>query len=197
MVSADNTCESSTTKKLSCADFYPFLFGNQLYVVTQKSEWQMFKKFCFPAVILIGVILFSACSDDNPTEPTDPTISTPNPTLSSIQADPTISTPNPTLSSIQANVFTPGCAFANCHGNSGTQANLNLTNGQSFADLVGVESQLFAPSKRVEAGDGGNSILIKILKGEVSPQMPQGRTPLSNAIIDSIEKWIDNGALNN
>jgi hypothetical protein len=157
MVSADNTCESSTTKKLSCADFYPFLFGNQLYVVTQKSEWQMFKKFCFPAVILIGVILFSACSDDNPTEPTDPTIST----------------PNPTLSSIQANVFTPGCAFANCHGNSGTQANLNLTNGQSFADLVGVESQLFAPSKRVEAGDGGNSILIKILKGEVSPQMPR------------------------
>jgi len=168
-------------KKLSCADFCPFLFGNELYVVTQKSEWQMFEKFYIPAVILITVILLAACDEDNPTEPTDSNVST----------------PNPTLSSIQANVLTPGCTFANCHGNSGTQANLNLTNGQSFANLVGVESQLFAPSKRVEAGDGGNSILIKILKGEVSPQMPQGGAALSNAVIDSIEKWIDNGALDN
>ena len=141
----------------------------------------MFKKFYFPAIILITVVLLSACDEDNPTEP----------------GGSNVSTPNPTLSSIQANIFTPGCASANCHGNSGTQANLNLTNGQSFANLVGVESQLFAPSKRVEAGDGGNSILIKILKGEVNPQMPQGGAALSNAIIDSIEKWIDNGALNN
>ena len=168
-------------KKFSCADFCPLLFSNQLYVGTQKSEWQMFEKFYIPAVILITVILFSACDEDNPTEPSASNVST----------------PNPTLSSIQANVLTPGCAFANCHGNSGTQANLNLTNGQSFANLVGVDSQIFPNSKRVEAGDGGNSILIKILKGEVSPQMPQGRSPLSNAVIDSIEKWIDNGALNN
>ena len=107
----------------------------------------MLKKFCFPPVIIITVILFSACDEDNPTEP-----GTSN-----------VSTPNPTLSSIQANVFTPGCTFANCHGNSGTQANLNLTNGQSFANLVDVDSQLFPSSKRVEASDGGNSILVKIL----------------------------------
>ncbi len=141
----------------------------------------MFKKFCFSALILIIVSLFSACGEDNPTDP----------------GGSNVSAPNPTLSSIQASVFTPSCAFANCHGNSGTQANLNLTNGQSFANLVGVESRLFAPSKRVLAGDGANSILIKILKGEVSPQMPQGRTPISNAIIDTIKKWIDSGALNN
>ena len=141
----------------------------------------MIQNSLFTAAIFIIFILISACSEDNPTEPTDPTIST----------------PNPTLSSIQSNVFTPGCTFSNCHGNSGTQANLNLTSGQSFAKLVGVESQLFAPSKRVEAGDGANSILIKILKGEVTPQMPQGRAKLSNAIIDSIAKWIDNGAMDN
>jgi hypothetical protein len=107
----------------------------------------MFKKYYIPAVILITVILFSACGEDNPTEP----------------GGSNVSTPNPTLSSIQANVFTPGCVFANCHGNSGSKANLNLTNGQSFANLVSVESQLFPPSKRVEAADGENSILIKIL----------------------------------
>ena len=141
----------------------------------------MYKKTYFPAVILITVILLAACDEDNPTEPTDSTVST----------------PNPTLSSIQANVFTPGCALPSCHGNSGTKANLNLTNGQSFANLVGVNSQLFPPSKRVEAGDGANSILIKILKGEVSPQMPQNAAKLSDAIIDSIAKWIDIGAMNN
>jgi cytochrome c553 len=141
----------------------------------------MFKKIYFPVLILISVFLFSACDEDNPTEP----------------GDSNVSTPSPTLSSIQANVFTPGCAFANCHGNSGTQANLHLTNGQPFGNLVGVDSQLFPSSKRVEAGDGSNSILIKILKGQVSPQMPQNRAKLSDAIIDSIAKWIDNGALNN
>lgn len=141
----------------------------------------MFKKIYLPVVILISVILYSACSEDNPTEP----------------GDSNVTTPNATLSSIQSNVFTPGCTFSNCHGNSGTQANLNLTSGQSFANLVGIESLLFSPSKRVEAGNGANSILIKILKGEVSPQMPQNRAKLSDAIIDSIAKWIDNGAMNN
>ena len=141
----------------------------------------MFKKIYLPVVILISVILYSACGDDNPTEP----------------GDSDVTTPNTTLSSIQSNVFTPGCTSSNCHGNSGTQANLNLTSGQSFANLVGIESLLFAPSKRVDAGNGANSILIKILKGEVSPQMPQNRAKLSDAIIDSIAKWIDNGAMNN
>ena len=133
------------------------------------------------SVIFLILILISACSEDNPTEP----------------GNPNASVPNPTLSSIQSNVFTTTCALTGCHGNSGTQANLNLTSGQSFANLVGVTSQLFPPSLRVQAGDGANSILIRILKGQVLPRMPQDRAALSNAIIDSIQKWIDNGALNN
>ena len=141
----------------------------------------MFKLIYLSAIVLFSFILFSACDEDNPTAPEESNVST----------------PNPTLSSIQANVLTPGCALVNCHGNSGTQANLNLTNGQSFANLVGVDSQLFPPSKRVAPGDGANSILVRILKGEVSPRMPQDRAALSNTIIDSIKKWIDNGAMNN
>ncbi|MEJ2195703.1 MAG: hypothetical protein P8X73_12705 [Ignavibacteriaceae bacterium] len=141
----------------------------------------MHKIFLSSILIFIVFILISSCSEDNPTEP----------------GNPNASVPNPTLSSIQSNVFTTTCALVGCHGNSGTQANLNLTNGQSFANLVGVTSQLFPPSKRVEAGDGAISILIRILRGQVSPRMPQDRAALSDAIIDSIEKWIDNGALNN
>jgi len=141
----------------------------------------MHKIFFSYAVVFINFILISACSENNPTEP----------------GNPNASVPNPTLSSIQSNVFNTTCALTGCHGNSGTQANLNLTTGQSLANLVGVTSQLFPPSKRVEAGDGTNSILIMILKGQVSPRMPKDRAKLSDAVIDSITKWIDSGALNN
>ena len=56
---------------------------------------------------------------------------------------------------------------------------------------------LFPQFKRVEPNNNVNSLLIKILQGEVSPRMPFNRDPLSPAVIDSIAKWIDNGALNN
>jgi len=49
----------------------------------------------------------------------------------------------------------------------------------------------------VEPNNSANSLLIKILRGQVSPQMPFNGTPLSASVIDSIAKWIDNGALNN
>jgi len=141
----------------------------------------MHKIFLSSILIFIVFILISSCSEDNPTEP----------------GNPNVSEPNPTLSSIQSKVFTTTCALTGCHGNSGTQANLNLTNGQSFTNLVGVTSLLSPPSKRVVAGDSENSILIKRITGQVSPRMPLNRAKLSDAIIDSIAKWIDNGALNN
>jgi hypothetical protein len=50
---------------------------------------------------------------------------------------------------------------------------------------------------RVIPDSSSKSLLIKILKGEVSPRMPLDGGFLSDAVIDSIAKWIDNGALNN
>lgn len=123
------------------------------------------------------------CSEDQTTSPITP------PTNSSA--------PLAKLSSIQIKVFNNSCALANCHSEASNQGNLTLTSGQSFSNLVNVQSVLFPQFKRVQPGDGGNSLLIKILKGEVNLRMPLNGTPLSNDVIDSIEAWINQGALNN
>ena len=139
-------------------------------------------KFILLLLIPLALALFSGCSSDNPTEP-DPT--------------PNTTAPLSKLSDIQAKVFTQNCTSSGCHGNTNNQASLLLTDGSSYANLVSIQSVLYPQFTRVQPGNSTNSLLIKILKGEVSPRMPLNRTPLSAAVIDSIAKWIDNGALNN
>lgn len=134
----------------------------------------------FACLTICVLFLLTSCSDDQTTSP----------------GSQNIVPPSPTLSDIQAKIFN-SCAAADCHSSSTHQANLILESGQSFNNLINVQSTLFPQFKRVEPGSGGNSLLIKILKGDVSPRMPYNRTPLSNDVIDSIEVWINAGALNN
>jgi hypothetical protein len=134
--------------------------------------------------ILLSIFMFSAsvvfisCSEDETTAP---------PASTAISAN---------FSDIKAKVFT-NCLGAQCHSSAGNAGGLVLESAVAYNNLVGVQSALFPTSKRVEAGNSANSILVKILRGEVSPQMPFNGTPLPAATIDSIAKWIDNGALNN
>ena len=133
-------------------------------------------------ILLIIVILFGACSEDNTTEP---------------QPSPSIQVPTSKLSDIQAKVFNQSCALSGCHGTTNNQASLLLTDGSSFSNLINVQSLLFPQFKRVDPNNSSNSLLIKILRGEVSPRMPFNRDPLATSVIDSIAKWIDDGAMNN
>jgi hypothetical protein len=129
-------------------------------------------------IIFITLILIVSCSEDQSTAPPTSTESLAN------------------FTSIKAKVFV-NCIGAQCHSSAGNQGNLVLESGVAFGNLVGVQSVLFPQYKRVEAGSSANSLIIKILKGEVSPQMPLNGTPLPAATIDSIAEWIDQGALNN
>jgi len=101
------------------------------------------------------------------------------------------------FSSLQEKVFTPRCDKPGCHGNTNNQADLFLGEGQAFQSLVGVPSLLFPQMTRVIPDSSSKSLLIKILKGEVSPRMPLDGGFLSDAVIDTIATWIDKGALNN
>ena len=130
--------------------------------------------------LLFTFVLIFGCSEESTMEPT-----------------PTNPVPSDKLSDIQSKVFNQSCALSGCHGATNNQANLLLTEGNSFSNLVNVQSFLFPQFLRVQPNNSSNSLLIKILKGEVSPRMPLSRDPLSAATIDSIAKWIDNGALNN
>jgi len=127
------------------------------------------------------ITLYFGCSENNTTQPPPPTSNL----------------PSGKLSDIQQKVFTQTCTVSNCHGSTNNQANLLLTDGNAFSNLVNVQSFLFPQFKRVLPDSSSKSLLIKILKGEVSPRMPLNRTPLDPAVIDSIARWIDRGALNN
>lgn len=129
-------------------------------------------------LIILTFTTLVSCSEDQSTAP------------------PANNAPIAKFSAIKATVFV-NCLGAQCHSSAGNQANLILESGVAFGNLVGVQSVLFPQYKRVEAGNSANSLIIKILKGEVSPQMPLNGTPLPSAAIDSIAKWIDQGALNN
>jgi len=132
-------------------------------------------------ILIMFITLYFGCSENNTTQPPPPTSNL----------------PSGKLSDIQQKVFTQTCTVSNCHGSTNNQANLLLTDGNAFSNLVNVQSFLFPQFKRVLPDSSSKSLLIKILKGEVSPRMPLNRTPLDPAVIDSIARWIDRGALNN
>jgi hypothetical protein len=98
-----------------------------------------------------------------------------------------------TFSNIQTEVFSKSCATPACH--SGTQAP-TLSAGQSYGNLVNQASLQNPSLLRVKPGDSNNSYLMKKLTGDGTSIMPPSGQ-LSEAKIDSIALWINNGALNN
>ena len=137
------------------------------------------KVYSYLLIILISII-FISCSEDDTTSPNN----------SGSEA------PSAKFSDIKAKVFI-NCQGAQCHSSAGNQAGLTLESNVAFTNLVNVQSTLFPQFKRVEPGNSANSLLIKILKGEVSPRMPFNGSALPTATIDSIAKWIDLGAQDN
>ena len=128
------------------------------------------------AILILVAVTIMNCSEDTP-----------------LESSPTMST----FGEIQKQVFDAGCNNSGCHAGNNPAANLNLTPGNSYSQLVEVTSVLVPAQKRVDTNNSAESVLVRILRGDVSPRMPFGGTPLSSATIDSIAKWIDEGAQNN
>jgi hypothetical protein len=108
--------------------------------------------------------------------------------------------PLSTFSEIERKVFATTCALPDCHNAVTAQANMVLAQGQAYNNLVNVQSFLYPQFKRVLPGNSSQSLIIKALRGE-APFTLQSKMPLGGsldpAIIDTIAKWIDSGALNN
>lgn len=131
-------------------------------------------------ILALLSVLVASCSEDNTTQP-----------------PPASNAPLAKLSDIQSKVFNISCATANCHASGSAQAGLVLSEGQSYSNLINVNSVLFPGNKRVDEGNSSESVLVEMLTGLRTPRMPYNQSPLSPAVIDSIKKWIDNGAPNN
>ena len=111
-------------------------------------------------------------------------------------------TPNlkPTLSSIQSEIFTQKCV--GCHNGSSTRLPgvMNLTDGNSYASLVGVASIERPALQRVTPGDPENSYIVHKLEGRAGiggVRMPLNGTPLTDGQMLVIKRWIELGAPNN
>ncbi len=107
----------------------------------------------------------------------------------------------PKLSNIQTEIFDKSCGMSSCHG--GSAGGLNLQNGNSFSQLVNVQSNNDGantpPFLRVLPGKPDSSFLIIKLTNPTSQQgnmMPQVGGALSAEKINVIRQWISNGAPN-
>lgn len=89
-----------------------------------------------------------------------------------------------------------GCTLSQCHPGTGTaQRNLRM---DSYANIMRGDSE---SGPVVMPGDGAGSLLVRVLRGDVAvpatPQMPDTRPKFTSAVIDTIQLWIDQGALDN
>lgn len=104
----------------------------------------------------------------------------------------------PTFQSIQSNIFNINCALSGCHAGPNPASGLNLSEGNSYGNLVGVPSLEIPSLQRVEPFSPDSSYLVWKIEGRSGIQggrMPLGRTPLSRQQINAIRQWIADGAL--
>jgi hypothetical protein len=132
-------------------------------------------------VVLLIFLLLVGCSSDSPLEP--------------VNQNPPTNIKLSKFSNLQQNIFTISCAVSGCHVLPNPRAFLLLTVGNAYSNLVNVNSTQMQSMLRVKPGDSNNSWLMKKLRAEGTTVMPPNGL-LSAAVIDSIAKWIDQGAAN-
>lgn len=140
----------------------------------------------FTKFLLFAAIVFYSwgCADKIVTESDLIPITTPSIQLSK-------------FSEIQKNIFTPTCALAGCHSGPNPQANLDLSEGKAYSNLVNVQSVFYPSYKRVVPGNKEQSLLYLAINYSIPQiQMPLSGGKLNQYLIDSIGVWIDKGALN-
>jgi hypothetical protein len=104
----------------------------------------------------------------------------------------------PSFSAEVAPIFAASCNDRNCHDSVGSAAQLDLTGDSAYASLVGITaSQCARPL--VTAGSLDDSYLVNKLTGNDMCRgslMPKADQRLSEQDLDTIFRWICNGAGN-
>ena len=141
---------------------------------------------CWRPVAALALLALASCAGEGIVDPTAP-----------VAACTDVAPFRPEFDCIQQLVFTPICTL--CHVSPGAPEGLDLSDGRSFDNLVGITSnQAFPPKLRVAPGDPNDSYLIHKLEGTdpglFGSRMPFGGPYLSQAEIDVIRQWILDGA---
>jgi hypothetical protein len=105
----------------------------------------------------------------------------------------------PTLTSLQDSIFSSRCAVPGCHVPPALEQGMNLSQGNTYAYTVGVDSVELSGFKRVRPGNAADSYLYMKIAGDpriVGERMPFGGM-LTASEIEEVRQWIDAGAMNN
>jgi hypothetical protein len=104
--------------------------------------------------------------------------------------------PSPAFAELQRDVFTPSCAQAGCHGGARPAFGLDLSADVAFDNIVNVASAEDPSIDIVEPGNANASYIVrKLFKPWWDPH-PPGQPRLSNAAMQRLRQWIDEGAQN-
>ena len=101
------------------------------------------------------------------------------------------------MQAVQTTVFTPRCSTSGCH-DAGGFFGLDLSNGQTMGNTVGVPSAEIPSLQRVTPFDATNSYLYMKVSGDpriLGDPMPAQGQPLTSEQLQLIEDWINAGAL--
>ena len=91
-------------------------------------------------------------------------------------------------------MFTARCAVSGCHVNPGPSANLNLSAGLSYDNIVNVPTEVFTPGVRVTPFSPDSSVLYLLVEDGL---MPARGSMLTKTQIAAIKTWIEEGAPDN
>jgi hypothetical protein len=113
----------------------------------------------------------------------------------------------PSILEIEVKVFKESCAISGCH-NAGTAAG-DLVLFNAFENLMGPDGTGVLASNRTASGKGKKLVepfvpeesylfqkITEVASGE-GAFMPKGRRVISDAAIEAIRLWIEQGALDN
>jgi hypothetical protein len=127
-----------------------------------------------------AIVMAAACGgDDDPVEPDDGPDTVPDSVEFAKHVQP---------------IFNSRCATSGCHVNPGPSADLVLTEGESYGNIVNVPTVVFTPGVRVTPFEPVNSVLYLLVE---SGTMPASGRRLSTVQVAIIRKWIEDGAPEN
>ena len=112
--------------------------------------------------------------------------------ISTFEIDP--AHPSPTFARLQQEIFTPGCAQGGCHSGPRAAFGLDLSAGNALGNIVNVASNEAPDIDLVEPGDPEASYILSKLFRPWWNAHPAGQARLSNASLQRLRQWIDEGA---
>ena len=108
----------------------------------------------------------------------------------------------PSFSANVEPIFEKRCATGGCHSLATGQAGLTLAPGVAYDEIVGVPSALRPAVLRVRPGQPSQSWVVTMISADDAARqgfsrMPLATQPLTPNQIQTIVRWIEQGALRN